>query len=149
LSILDINQNGSKAKSIRTIVVYLFTTVFTFMINKLYASFGHGVYSNSMTWMFLYPLIGGVLFYFIIEFFLPNVKCFVGYRVFYNIYNSGIALLTVASFLQGIVEVAGTNSPYVTIYFKLGYLCVAVGVFILIIMNSNYKKVTGNNGKSN
>jgi prolipoprotein diacylglyceryltransferase len=62
--------------------------------------------------MFLYPLIGGALFYFIIYVFTNKISKFKCYRLFFNIYNSGIATLTFGSFIKGILELAGADSIY-------------------------------------
>jgi hypothetical protein len=51
--------------------------------------------------MYFYPLIGGALFFFIIGIIIPEMGEQPEYRVFYNIYNAGIAVLTVGSFLKG------------------------------------------------
>ena len=93
--ILDINQKSQKKHNIKMIVGYLIASVLSFAVNKIYAIFGHGVSSDAMTWMFLYPLIGGVLLYLLIESLIPQIKLFAGYRLFCNLYNTGIAVLTV------------------------------------------------------
>jgi hypothetical protein len=117
--------------TLKTVIVYLIISIFCFAVNRIYAIFGHGVSSAYMTWMFLYPLLGGALFYLIIELFLKNIKHASKYRLFYNIYNSAIAILTVGSFLKGIFDIAGTNSPYVLYYFVTGWVCIACSLFVL------------------
>lgn len=46
----------------KTAAVYLAATVFTIIIDRIYAVFGHGVSSRNMSWMFLYPLVGALPF---------------------------------------------------------------------------------------
>lgn len=130
MSTLDINQK-SKKFTLKTVIVYLIISTFCFVVNRIYAIFGHGVSSDYMTWMFLYPLLGGSLFYLIIELFLKGIKQTSKYRLFYNIYNTGIAILTAGSFLKGILDIAGTNSPYILFYFVTGWVCVACSLFVL------------------
>lgn len=130
MSTLDINQK-SKKYTLKTVVIYLLISLFCCGVNRIYAIFGHGVSSAYMTWMFLYPLLGGALFYLIIELFLNKIKHASKYRLFYNFYNSGIAILTVGSFLKGILDIAGTNSPYVLFYFVTGWVCVACSLLVL------------------
>lgn len=128
MSTLDIKKHNNK-----TILVYLAISVFMIAVDKIYAIFGHDVASGYMTWMFLYPFIGGALLYFLLGRMLSGANRYTGYRLFYNLYNSGIALLSVASFMQGIFEIAGTGSVYVTFYNVGGYLFVAFGLVGMIL----------------
>ncbi len=54
----------------------------------------------------LVSLTGRITIYLLIELLLPGICQFNGYRVFYNVYNSGIAVLTTGSFLKGILDIA-------------------------------------------
>lgn len=137
MSILDINKRNNKKQTRKTIWGYLILSIIAVVVDKVYGIFGHGVESASMTWMFLYPLLGGALFYFIIERVIPHITKFAGCRVFLNIYNSGIATLTIASLLKGIFEIAGTNSPYLVFYYMGGMIFIAVGLIIMLIMAIN------------
>jgi len=121
LSILDINQKSKKWKTIKIILVYLAVSLLCIAVNKIYATFGHGVSSDAMTWMFLYPLMGGILFLPLSGIMIPKVGRATGHRVFFNIYNSGIAMLTTGSCLKGVMEIAGTSSKYVVIYYQIGW----------------------------
>lgn len=130
----------------KTVFAYLTVSVFTFTVDKIYAIFGHGVSSSYMTWMFLYPLIGGVLFFFLLGYLLPGANKAPGYRLFYNLYNSGIALLTVGSLCLGIFEIAGTNSPYVKYYYITGVLFIILALLLMLSIAKGYllriKKIT-------
>jgi hypothetical protein len=117
----------------KTIWVYLILSAVAVAFDKVYDIFGHGVNSAAMTWMFLYPLLGGALFFFIIGKLAPHVNKFEGYRVFLNIHNSGIAALTLASLLKGIFEIAGTNSPYLVYYYIAGGVFIAAGLIKLLL----------------
>lgn len=100
-------------------------------INYGYGIFGHGVSSAAMTWMFLYPLLGGVLLFFLISAFTPEITGMKGYRLFFNTYNSGIAALTSGSFLKGVLEIAGTSSLYILIFYGTGALFLGTGLVLL------------------
>lgn len=134
MSILDINKRNNDKQLRKTILTYLILSVISIVIDKVYGIFGHGVDSKSMTWMFLYPLLGGALMYFLIGRLIPHITKLTGYRVFFNIYNSGIATLTLGSLLKGIFEIAGTNSPYLEYYYMGGGVFIAVGIFIMLLM---------------
>lgn len=122
-----------RKKFLKTIVIFIMITIFTFIFNKVYGIFGHGVTSPYMTYMFLYPLVGGVLFYGIVMLFIPSIVNKKKYRFFYNIYNSGIAILTVGSLLRGVMEIAGTSSFYLIFYTLIGWLSVIISISALII----------------
>jgi zinc transporter ZupT len=94
-----------------------------------------------MTWAFLYPFIGGVIFYLLLGLMFPEIKRFAGYRIMYNSYNSGIAVLTVGSILKGVMDIAGTSSSYLKLYTIIGYAFIVFGLVILILLAANYKKV--------
>ncbi len=113
--------------------MYLILSVSAVAIDNIYAIFGHGVRSAAMTYMFVYPLIGGVIFYALIRLIFPLISQYKGYRLFYNIYNSGIALLAAGSLFQGILEVAGADSVFTSYFFIIGWSFAAVGFIILII----------------
>lgn len=112
----------------KTALVYLLVSVLCVVIDRVYALFGHGVYSAAMSWMFLYPLLGGVL-PFSILWLRPSAHSHSFYsRTAYNSYNSGLATLTVASMLQGVFEIAGTSSKYLIWFRILGGLLVGIGL---------------------
>jgi hypothetical protein len=112
----------------RTILVYLSITVFCVVFDKVYALFGHGVSSDSMTLMFLYPFLGGVLPFTLLFLFIPQADQVKWYRFLYNAYNSGIATLTIGSLLDGIFEIAGTSSPYLLGFAVCGWSMTAIGL---------------------
>jgi hypothetical protein len=137
---LDINKRNNKKQLGKTIWAYLILSVAAVVIDKVYDAFGHGVDSAAMTWMFLYPLLGGALFYFIIKTLIPHITKFADCRVFLNLYNSGIAALTLASLLKGILEIAGTNSPYLKYYYMTGGIFIAAGLIIIFMIMVNQHK---------
>lgn len=141
LSILDINVKNKRKQLRKASLVYLILSFTAIAADKMYDLFGHGVDSPYMTWMFLYPLLGGTLLYFLINFFAPAVVKFSGYRLFLNIYNSGIATLTFGSFLKGVFEIAGTNSDYIVLYDTVGWIFAAAGLVLLAPLIINRKKV--------
>lgn len=83
--------------------------------------------------MFLYPLLGGALYLYILQF---KIKI---NRFFINIHNSGIATLTIASFLQGVFEIAGTNSAFLIYYKYIGFLFIIYGFIYLCLLTKKNK----------
>lgn len=142
MSILGIKMKGQRNKIRRTIGVYLLLALVAIGVNFIYGRFGHGVHSAAMTWMFLYPLLGGALFYFLLERLKSGITRFAPFRFGYNSYNSGIATLTVGSFLKGILEIAGTNSPYLLFFTIMGWLFITVGVTVFALLSVSWKKIS-------
>ncbi|MDF2592928.1 MAG: putative rane protein [Clostridia bacterium] len=140
MSILDINIKNQSKHFRKTILTYLILSILAIVVNKVYALFGHGVSSPAMTWMFLYPLIGGALFYFLIYGFANKIIKFTLYRLFFNIFNSGIATLTFGSFLKGVMDIAGSGSIYLVFYYVVGGLFIAAGLILMFIMVINQKR---------
>ena len=126
--ILDINKS-----IIKTIITYLGVSIFAVVFDKIYSLYSHGVSSLYMDLMFLYPLIGGVLVYCVIAILIKNIN-YNKYRISFNIYNSGSAILTVGSLLRGIFEIAGTSSIYVNYYTIFGVMCIIIGVLSILII---------------
>lgn len=131
LFILDINKS-----IIKTIIVYFGVTIFTLIFDKVYFIFSHGVSSAYMDLMFLYPLIGGAFTYIMILIFFTNIN-YKEYRIPFNIYNSGISVLTVGSLLHGILEIAGTSSIYIRYFSIIGWGLVAIGIISLFLIKFN------------
>jgi len=117
----------------KTTAAYLAMTLLAAAVNFVYGIFGHGVSSGWMAWMFLYPLLGGLLFYNLISLSIPGVIRAPRYRVFFNIHNSGIAALTAGSFLKGILDIAGTDSAYTACFDAAGWLLIGAGIAVLIL----------------
>ena len=99
-------------------------SVLCVIINFIYAQFSHEVSSNYMTYMFLYPLVLGVIAS------LINQK---NNKVVSDIFLCGILTLTMGSFLQGIFEIAGTSSPFQIVFYILGMGLMLVGLIVLAL----------------
>lgn len=106
-----------------------------------------------MTYMFLFPLLGGVIPFMILWLRgYPRITERSGdparagnqYRFFFNSYNSGIATLTVGSLLTGILEIAGTASPYLSAFSIGGWMLLAAGFASLIILRGNTASMNQN-----
>ena len=82
--------------------------------------------SDSMSFMFLFPLLGGALPFLLLWILVPQADSIRHYRFFYNGYNTGIALLTIRGMLNGVFEIAGTSSPYMTIFLVCGWSALAI-----------------------
>ena len=105
----------------KTVKIYVFTTLFCIAFNYVYSLFGHGVSSPFMSYAFVFSLVLGVAGFTVLgRLHLEN-------RVAFNLYNAGIAALTVGSILRGIIDIAGADTQYPVYYFLVGTVFVAIG----------------------
>lgn len=121
-------RRGAAPSLRKSAAVYVLVSLAAIVVDHIYALFAHGVSSAAMTWMFLYPLLGGALVYFLLDRLRPGVYGARYYRIFSNAYNSGIATLATGSFVRGILEIAGTSSPYTAAFYGLGAIIAATGL---------------------
>jgi len=129
----DIKTHHANRQARRTAAIYLAISILCIIADKIYALFGHGVTSASMTLMFLYPLIGGLVPFLLLWLFVPRADNIRSYRFFYNCYNSGIAALTVQSMLNGVLEIAGTSSNYLIYMTFTGWLLTILGIIVFFV----------------
>ena len=126
----------SRRLYIKTAITYCAVSILCIVITNVYALFGHGARSGCMDFMFLYPLLGGSLVFMAAAMLTPVLhgRMSAGSRMGYNLYNSGIASLTAAAMLKGIMEIAGTDSMWIQ-YIKIlgiGLLVFAVACMIVV-----------------
>ena len=113
-----------------TAAVYAIISLFCGVVFIVYDRFSHDVRSPYMTFLFAIPLVFGVV---------PAVILAVKKdirrpgRAAFNIYNAGVAALTVSSLLRGIFEIAGTGSPYQRYLGVFGIVLLASGAAMHIL----------------
>ena len=101
------------------LILYGLFSIICIVINIVYAQFSHGVSSNYMTYMFIIPLFLG-----------PT-------SVLANIYDNkeardfafcGIVTLVIGFFIKGVFEIAGTSSPFQSIFFYVGCILYMISI---------------------
>jgi hypothetical protein len=112
----------------RIAVWYLICAGLCAAVANVYALFGHGVRSWAMDLMFLCPLLLGAALFAILSVFAPDFADRKGYRLFFNLHNSGVAAITVGLLFRGILDVAGTGSDFVHVFFFTGGVFIVAGV---------------------
>lgn len=127
----DTDRPSRGGRAGKAALVYLGFSGFCIFFDRVYALFGHGVFSANMSLMFLYPLLGGALPFFLLWRFLPRSEA-AGGRVWFNCYSSGIAALTVGSLLRGVFDIAGTSSPYCAVFSVCGWTMVGAGATLFL-----------------
>ena len=117
----------------RAVRNWLIAALGCFVFARIYALFSHGVSSIFMTWMFLIPLIGGAGVYALLRIVAPSLRNDAAACA----YNCGLATLTVASTLQGIFEIAGTDSPYNEVMAVVGATLVVIAVVFCAVSRNH------------
>ncbi len=95
----------------KRVIPYCFITFFCMLFSFIYAQFSHGVSSPHMTYLFLYPLLFGVLIGLLFSIF---EKKSIDYFWQSHFYHTGVVALILGSLLRGIFDIAGTASVYQT-----------------------------------
>ncbi len=127
----------------RTIIVLVIVTLLVMIIGYIYNTFlGHGVTSTYMAHAYFYPLFFGL---FINALLLPVQKRLpfvgtVGYRVFNNTFNAGIATLTVYSIIKGVLEIAGADSNLLIGLLIIGWIAIVSSLCVLIVLLINVRQ---------
>ena len=105
-----------------------FASVFLAVFGGVYELFSHGVYSAWMVFAFAVPLLLGVI---------PYAALLIGKQapgqVFLNLWNAGIAALSVGSVFQGVLEIYGTTNSLVIVYPIAGGALLLLGLASLCV----------------
>lgn len=119
----------------KTIKNYILLAAGAWLFNKIYSLFGHGAASLWMSNLYLCFLGLGALIFLLLGLFIPDIVLSKGYRIFYNTYNSGIAVLINGMLLYGILEIAGGTSQIVPwfLYIGCGLLLTAAVMFYRLV----------------
>ena len=111
----------------KTALTYFIFSVIAFVFSEVYSLFSHEVYSNFLTYAFLYPLVGGTVLYVLLMF----VKGFSKWS--YNFYNAGIATITMGSILAGVNEIAGADTLYYLLFYLVGFILIGLSLVVLLV----------------
>lgn len=101
----------------RILRAYLTAAAACAAVGFAYEQFSHGVNSAFMLFAFLFPLVGGAGV-------LGALRLWPGARepqpAARKLYRSGIATLTLGSFMTGVFEIYGSAAPLVAVYWFAG-----------------------------
>ena len=103
-------------------------TAFLALFGAVYELFSHGVYSYFMIYAFAIPLTLGVLIYALLLIF----RKYPG-RAALNLWNSGIAAISVGCVFRGVLEIYGTTNSLSVIYPVSGLLLLTAGLITGIV----------------
>lgn len=112
-------------------VIYFIITILLILLNYIYSIFSHDVSSNYMTYMFIYPLVLGI----VVNIFILINKNIIKLKSFYigkSILNYGIAIMVFRNFMKGVFQIAGTDSNYLIYYLYVALMLILVSSIFLI-----------------
>ncbi|MGT2911580.1 hypothetical protein ACVR1I_07705 [Streptococcus cameli] len=99
---------------VKTVTFYICMTIFLFLFSRIYETLSYGEVSFFMHYLFVVPLIGGGLLYLGLL-LLPNLS-----RATFNLWNSGVAIITTGFLFRGIVNLSGRSTTLDTPYWYVG-----------------------------
>jgi predicted membrane channel-forming protein YqfA (hemolysin III family) len=121
----------------RQLIIYLGVTIFALVFGYIYELFSHNVYSPHMALMFLYPGILGlgptIIIYICKGIKRPDDMV----RI---LFHCGVLTLTVGSMVNGILQIYGTTSKLVPIYYIIGIILILSGVIRYFLLAKPEKK---------
>ena len=115
--------------NLKTAFVYVLIAIFCAFFGAVYEYFSHEVYSYFMLYAFMLPLVSAGLF--LVICLLPLKKS--PAAAARNLYNSGIATLTIGSIVRGVLDIYGTTNRLINIYWIVGIILVVAGVMYYFI----------------
>lgn len=117
-------------------MVYLIISIFFFLFSRIYVSLSYGEYSFFMNTLSLVPLIGGGL---LVGLLLvqPNLS-----RVSFNLWNSGVAILTAGFLLRGIINLSGRSTTLDWPYWLIGAGFLGLALVSISLSLFRSKKLT-------
>lgn len=112
----------------RIAAAYAVISVFCMLFGIIYECFSHGIYSAFMIYAFAFPLLGGALPFSVMKLFVKRLPGLLPV----NLYNSGIAALTVGSMLQGALDIYGTTNSLIKVYWISGFGFLIIGIMLYL-----------------
>ena len=122
--------NPIKKRLKKTILWYTLLTVFFFVGSRIYEHFSFGETSAFMHYLFLIPLIGGVLLV-VLQFMVKGLS-----RLSLNLWNSGVATLTAGALYRGIVNLSGRSTTLDQPYYYIAGIFLALALISIFFVRS-------------
>jgi hypothetical protein len=97
--------------------------------STIYEFFSHGVYSYFMILLGLFPLLLGAAPFFL----LSRTSTVYPSGHARGTYHAGLATLGTGSCLSGVLEIYGTTSPYLPVYWSVGGILVLAGILQFLL----------------
>ena len=119
----------------KTLVSYSLLTIFFLAFSRIYESFSFGETSLHMHYLFVVPLVGGVILAFLLK-IIPNLA-----RISLNLWNSAVAVLTAGMLFRGIVNLSGRSTTLDQPYWYVGLAFAILAIVSLFFQKKNSKQL--------
>ena len=132
--ILSTSVTKNKNKRLqKTLVGYSILTIFFLVFSRIYESFSFGETSLHMHYLFVVPLVGGVILVLLLK-IIPNLG-----RISLNLWNSSVAVLTTGMLFRGIVNLSGRSTTLDQPYWYVGIAFAILAIVSLFFQKKNSK----------
>ena len=122
--------NPSKKRFNKTAVSYMLLTIFFFAFSRIYETFSFGETSVHMHYLFVLPLVGGILLLLFMK-MIPNLS-----RLSLNLWNSAVAIMTAGMLFHGIVNLSGRSTILDMPYWYVGAAFAALALLSMVFTRS-------------
>jgi len=113
-------------------LIYFLIVNISVLFEKIYYLFSHGVESVFFRYLFCYPLACFAVFV-SLSLFVPKIRLLRLYRVFFNFLNSGVALMMTGNILRGVLDIAGSDSPYIPYFWIFGAVFIENAILVILV----------------
>ena len=131
----SVTKNKNKRLQ-KTLVGYSILTIFFLVFSRIYESFSFGETSLHMHYLFVVPLVGGVILALLLK-IIPNLG-----RISLNLWNSSVAVLTTGMLFRGIVNLSGRSTTLDQPHWYVGIAFALLAIVSLFLQKKNSKKLT-------
>ena len=115
----------------KTLVSYSLLTIFFLAFSRIYESYSFGETSLHMHYLFVVPLVGGIILAFLLK-IIPNLG-----RISLNLWNSAVAVLTAGMLFRGIVNLSGRSTTLDQPYWYVGLAFAILAIVSLFFQKKN------------
>ena len=122
--------NPSKKRFNKTAVSYMLLTIFFFAFSRIYETFSFGETSVHMHYLFVLPLVGGILLLLFMK-MIPNLS-----RLSLNLWNSAVAIMTAGMLFRGIVNLSARSTTLDMPYWYIGAAFAALALLSMVFTRS-------------
>ena len=119
----------------KTLVGYSLLTIFFFAFSRIYESFSFGETSLHMHYLFVVPLVGGIVLALLLK-TMPNLG-----RLSLNLWNSAVAILTAGMLFRGIVNLSGRSTTLDQPYWYVGLAFAILAIASLFFHKKNSQEL--------
>ena len=119
--------NFGKKRFKKTAISYTLITIFFFAFSRIYEAFSFGETSVHMHYLFVVPLIGGILLAIFLKVF-PHFS-----RISLNLWNSAVAIITAGTLFRGIVNLSGRSTTLDAPYWYVGISFAILAILSILI----------------